>query len=140
MGDGTELIDDDELLYRRILVSSGYYSPDTETISSQAFAPSKEDASGLSVSRAKYKSAKDAAHGRNGKPAHVAVLRASVLRALGIQVVPKPLPDDPGHAEMPDLNVSNRKENLTIEREILLSNSCLGVEGPFVFSDEQTAK
>jgi hypothetical protein len=52
MDDGTEPIADDELLYRRIPVSTGYYSPITNEINSQAFAPHKtEDVTGISLYR-----------------------------------------------------------------------------------------
>jgi hypothetical protein len=130
--DGTEPIADDELLYRRIPTSVPWYSA-SAGLSSQAFAPhTKNDITGLSVSRAKYKSIQAAAKGRPGKSYYVAILRAGDLRQRGIQVVPHPLPEDPGHAELPDLNAGNRETDETLERErVLAQELCLQVEGPF---------
>jgi hypothetical protein len=109
MDDGTEPVADGELLYRRISVASGWYSPG-EVLNAAVFAPHKtEDETGLSVWRAKYKTVEQAARGRAGKSYYVAILSAEDLRQLGIEVLPSPQPDDRGHAEMPDLNSANRK-------------------------------
>lgn len=65
MVNGTETIADDELLYRRVPESTGWYDPATGVLDSRTFAPHKtNDATGLSVSRAKYKSIEEAAKGR----------------------------------------------------------------------------
>jgi hypothetical protein len=129
--DGTEPVADDELLYRRISVSSGWYLPDSG-LSAQAFAPHKtEDATGLSVHRSKYKTLEQAATGRPGKSYYVAVLRAGDLRQRGIEVMPRPLPDDPGHAELPALNSDSRKSDRTRELQRVLVELSRSVEGPF---------
>jgi len=135
---GIDRIADDELLYRRIPASTGWYDPHTRKVNYQAFAPHKErDQTGLSVSRAKYRgSPKDEAmRGRPGKQYYVAILRVGDLRKNGINVVARPeTPDgyDPAHAELPDLNARNRKSDRTIEAQRLLSEKlCLRVEGPF---------
>jgi hypothetical protein len=130
--DGTEPIASEELLYRRVPASTGWYSPESGILSDQAFAPHKvQDVTGLSVSRDKYKSPDQAARGRPGKSYYVAVLRAGDLRAKGIEVVPRPQPGDPGHAELPDLNSANVKASQTLERQRILVELCLRVEGPF---------
>lgn len=132
-----EPIADDELLYRRVPVSTGWYSSGTE-LKPEAFeAHRSHDASGLSVSRAKYKSVQEAAKGRPGKSYYVAVLRAGDLRNQGILVEPRPLPGDPGHAELPDLNSSTRKATETLERQRILVSLCLRIEGPFATAEEQ---
>lgn len=131
MDEGTDPVADDELLYRRIPGSSGWYSPQ-DGFKPEAFAPHKKnDATGLSVHRAKYKSLNEAAIGQPGKSYYVAVLRARDLRQQGIEIVPRPLPHDPGHAELPDLNSSNRKTARTLELQRILTEICLKVEGPF---------
>jgi hypothetical protein len=136
VGDGGEPITDDELIYRRIPVSTGWYSPETG-LKPEAFAPHKvADITGVSISRAKYKSVAEAARGRPGKSYYVAVLRAGDLREREIAVEPQPLPGDPGHAELPDLTSSNRKTDQTIERQRLLASLCLRVEGPFTSAEE----
>jgi len=137
--DEPDPVANDELLYRRVPASvvPQQYDPATGSLSDQAFAPHKtRDVSGLSVSRAKFKSPEEAARGRPGKSYFVAVLRAGDLRQRGIEVVPQPnLPDgqyDPAHAEWPYLNAANRKSDLTLERQrILAEELCLRVEGPF---------
>jgi hypothetical protein len=129
-----EPIADDELLYRRVPLP--WYSPNTGLMP-EAFAPHKiNDATGVSVARAKYKLAEDAARGRPGKQYYVACLQAGKLRENGIAVVPRPEPDDPGHSELPDLNAANRKDDRTLELQRLLVHLTIDVQGPFgPFSD-----
>ena len=137
--DDLDPVADDELLYRRVSASAmpQQYDPGTGRLSDQAFAPHKtRDVIGLSVSRAKFKSLEEAARGWPGKSYFVAVLRAGDLRQKGIEVVPRPdLPDgqvDPAHAELPDLNAANRKNDVTLQRQRMLAEElCLRVEGPF---------
>lgn len=137
--DELDPVADDELVYRRVSASAvpQQYDPSTGGLSDQAFAPHRTmDVSGLSVSRADFKSLEQAAQGRSGKSYYVAVLRAGDLRQRGIEVVPRPdLPDgqyDPAHAELPDLNAATRKDDVTLERQRMLAEElCLRVEGPF---------
>ena len=135
MSDGLEPITDAELLYRRIPASANppWYDPLTKALSDQAFAPHKtEDVTGLSVWRAQYRRIDEI--GKPGKRYYVAVLEAGTVRRAGIRVEPRPeteLGFDEAHAELPDLNSANRKEKLTLERQRMLSELCLGVEGPF---------
>src|SRR5438105_3323919 len=104
--DGTEPIADDELLYRRIPVSKDWYTPDG--LSPEAFHPREDETAGISVYRAKYKSIEEAAKGKGKRGYYVAVLRAGDLRQHGIDILPRPTPDDPGHAELPDLTSQHR--------------------------------
>ena len=134
VNDGTEPIADEEFLYRRIPASTDWYSTETG-LKPEAFGPLKTDATGLSISRAKYKSIEEAARGRPGKSYYVAVLRAGDLRQNGIEPAPKPMPDDPGHAELPDLNADNRKTDQTLELQRVLVSLTLRVEGPFAPAD-----
>jgi len=128
--DGIDPIADEELLYRRIPVSMNWYSD--RGLSDQAFAPRKDDKTGISVSRAEYTSIEDAAKGSSKQGYYVAVLRAGDLRGNGIEVVPRRLPDDPSHCELPDLNYANRKDERTQELQRILVASCRRVEGPFL--------
>jgi hypothetical protein len=128
--DGDESVDDDELLYRRI--PEAWYDPVTGVVHDQAFAPHKtNDLTGLSLSRAKYKTIQQAAKGRAGKRYFVAILRARDVRSLGIVIEPRPLRDDPGHAEIPTLNADNRKQPRTLELQRALLGAAHAVEGPF---------
>lgn len=131
--EGDDPIADHELLYRRIPVSQGYYDPAVDlNPSPMAFKPTRDDASGLSVYRAKYKTIEAAAQGRPGKSYYVAVLRAGDLRAIGIDAVPQPLEADPGHAGIAGLTYENRKRMPYLEWQTLLAEQlCLRIEGPF---------
>jgi hypothetical protein len=127
--DGTEPIADDELLYRRVPLV--WYST-TSGLDDQAFHPHKTlDVTGISVSRAKYKTIEEAAQGRPDKSYFVAVLLAGQLRENGITVEPRPEPNDPGHSELPDLNAANRREDRSLNQQRLLRELTLRVEGPF---------
>lgn len=139
MGDESEPITDEEVLYRRVPASTGWYSRETG-LKPEAFAPRQDDTTGLSVSRGKYKSIEEAARGRPGKTYYVAVLRAGDLRKQGIAIEPRPRAGDPGHSELPDLNSGNRKTTETLERQRVLASLCLCVEGPFATAEEQLSE
>jgi hypothetical protein len=129
MSDGTEPIADDELLYRRIPVSMPWY--DGHGVSPEAFDPRKDETTGISVYRAKYTSLQEAARGRSKQGYYVAVMLAGDLARHGIQVVPRPEQDNPGHAELPDLTCYKRLTREAEERKLRLSQLCFRVEGPF---------
>lgn len=131
MGDGTEPIEDDELLYRRVPIVHFDQSIHSKP-AQEAFKPHLHDTTGLSVSRAKYKDIEQVAQNSREKQYYVAVLRAGDLRACGIAVEPRPKPDDPGHAELPGLTYEHRKDDSVVEWKVLLAKKlCLRVEGPF---------
>jgi hypothetical protein len=130
VGDGTEPVEDDELIYRRI--PEVWCDPDTRQLDDQAFAPHKtNDVAGLSLSRAKYKTIEEAAKGWPGKTYYVAILKAKDLRANDIAIESRPLHDDPGHIELPSLNSKNRRDSRVLELQAMLAELTLSVEGPF---------
>ena len=131
--DRTEPIADDEILYRRIPDSQGWYDPQvSQHPSPQAFRPTRNDSTGLSLVRAKYKAAEEAARGQPGKAYFVAVLRVGDLRAEGIEVIPRLQAGDPAHAELPGLTYENRRSDQVLQWETLLAERlCLRVGGPF---------
>jgi hypothetical protein len=132
VANGVEPIADDELLFRRVPMSMLWYDPVTRILKPEAFGPNKKrDTTGISVSRQKYKSAELAARGRPGKAYCIAVLRAGDIKRLGIMVEPRPITNDPGHAELPQLNAETYKDSATLERQRQLVSVCLRVEGPF---------
>ena len=81
-------------------------------------------------------SVEEAAKGRAGKSYYVAVLKASDLAENGIECVSRPEEGDPGHAELPQLTYDNRKQDETLERQHVLVEKCLKVEGPFLTPEE----
>src|SRR5262249_15131074 len=114
--DGTEPVADEEIIYRRVPVSkTDWYC--RGDLSPEAFDPLKDEHTGISVSRAKHTSIEQAAQGRSKSGYYVAVYRVADLRAHGIDVVPRPLPGNPGHAELPDINSGNRLEDATLEKK-----------------------
>jgi hypothetical protein len=123
-------ISDAELLYRRVPESTKWYL--NGRLDRRAFNPREDDTTGISVSRAGYKTIEEAARGQAGRRYFVAVLCAGDLRRSGLELRPDPLPDDPGHAEITSLTYANRKSTLARQQMSLLAGPlCLRVEGPF---------
>ena len=139
--DGIEPIADDELLFRRIPVSTGWHGPESDSpLSPEAFRPIRYDVTGISLYRGgeDYPSIEEVGRSQAGKRPgerrtfYVAVLRAGDLRKAGLEAVPRPRPDEPGHAEIPSLNYENRKTQRALETKNRLAlELCLRVEGPF---------
>ncbi len=131
MGDGSEPIENDEILYRRILL--WYYDPNQGAEPSpKAFRPREYDKTGLSVFRKKYVTPEQVTQNNRGKSYYVAVLRAGDLRDNGIEVVPGIEGHEPGHAELPNLTYDNRDTDAGEETQQLLAQKlCLEVLGPF---------
>ena len=135
---GTEPIDDDELIFRRIPVSMSWYA--NGQLSPEAFDPRENETTGISVFRAKYKTLEEAAKGRGKKGYFVAIFRTRDLRQRGIDVVPRPIhPEDPGHpeydpghAEFPDLTAQSRGSTEAGETKLALTSLAIEVKGPFV--------
>ena len=128
--DGTDPVADNEILYRRIPVSTGWYAGGQ--LSPEAFDPRADETSGISVYRGKYKVLGDVAKGRSKKGYFVAEVRAGDLRRHRIEIDPRPEPDDPGHAELPGLTCFNRLESEGQERKLLLARLFSRVHGPFL--------
>ena len=127
-------IDDDELVYRRIPVRQGWYA--NGVLSPQAFHPRRDEISGISVERARFKSIEDAARGPSPDGYHVAVLKVADLRASGLHVVRRPeVPGgyDEAHAELPDLNAGNRRsdEAIHFKETLVVLAGHRPVMGPF---------
>ena len=132
--DRPDPVADDELLYRRIPASQrNRFDPQVSVLPSpMAFRPNENDVTGLSLLRAKYVAIEDAACGRPGKAYYVAILRAGDLRQAGIDVVPRPVTNSLGHAEIPELTYVNRKSDHAIDCQMRLAQElCLKVKGPF---------
>ncbi len=133
MGDGTEPIEDEELLYRRIPTQVSYFDPKRDSRPSpHAFTPHRNDASGISFSRAKYASPEEVAMRGFSSRYWIAVLKAGDLRKHGLEVIARPVGGDPGHAELPALSYKNHKTDVAEETKVLLAEKlCLNVLGPF---------
>jgi len=127
---GNEPVAEAEILYRRIPVSKGWYS--SGGLSSQAFQPRDDETTGISFSRAKYKTVEEAAKGKGKQRYYVAEFVAGELTANGIDVVPRPTLDDPGHAELPGLTSENRDTPEELNRRQVLKGLVRAVRGPFI--------
>ena len=126
-----ELIEDDEILYRRIPISQ-YDSTDPNP-SPEAFRPHKNDTTGISLNRAKYATIETAAKGQSTNGYYIAKLRYGDLREKGIEVVPDPLQDNLGHSKIPAITYIDRKTKRVEEYKNLLAEKlCLCVKGPFI--------
>lgn len=137
---GIEEITDDEKIYRRIPVSRRWVDATTRCIDPQAFAPDrKRDITGLSVVRAAHATPEQAAKGASRQGYYVAELDVGAVRAAEISVVHRPQTSegyDRAHAELPDLNAANYKDELTDERQnklaqLVNADSSARVLGPF---------
>lgn len=126
--DGTQPVEDDELLYRR--VPSCHFDSESG-LSPEAFGPHRNDEDGLSLSRANYTTAVQVAQGPSPHPYYVAVLKAGQLRGLGLEILPDPQPHDAGHVLLPGMNAENRKADETRELKLGMRALVVRVEGPF---------
>ena len=111
-----EEIDDDELLYRKVSVSSGWYDNRTHELKPEAFKPRADDDNGISFDRAKsdlhpeFRTIEAAARGPSSKGYYVAVFRVGDLRAHEFSVIANPDEGNPGHALVAELKYGDRKE------------------------------
>jgi len=127
--EGSEPIGDEELLYRRIPVSKGWYSDGS--VSPEAFDPRDDESTGISIYRAKYITLQEVAKGKSKKGYFVAILRAGDV-SPEMKLVPKPEPGDLGHAEIPDVTCHNRLTPEAELRKLRLAELVMEVKGPFV--------
>jgi len=131
MGDGTEPIEDDEYLYRRVSLPYFDRTQGGEP-SPWAFRPRKYDITGISLFRAKYTTPEEIARNARGKQYYIAVLRAGDIRSHGLDVVPIPQGHAPGHVEIPSLTHANRRTDAAEEAiQVLARKLCLKILGPF---------
>ena len=130
---GTDPIADDEILYRRIPASQGWYDPDRkQPLAAEAFKPRRDDTDGISLWRATYKSVAEAAAGASRHGYYVASIRAGDLRELGTQPVATPQEMGPGHVSIPVLNYADRHTNRVLEvSRRIATHLCQRVDGPF---------
>ena len=143
MGDGTEPIADDELLFRRIPPKTNWYNPaKSPKPDHRAFGPQENDETGLSLDRQKYNDTpQEAARKGRGAQYYIAVLRAGDIRARGLRVEPRPRPADPGHAEISDLTYECKKTTESLNaQQTLAAELCLEVLGPVPGSSAPTSE
>jgi hypothetical protein len=110
MADGTEPIDPDEVIYRRLPKGSQFKPNRDPPLASTAFSPRPCDHDGVSLVRAKYVTGPEdaAALGVVGMEFYVIEMRAGDLMAEGIAIEPLPSPECLGHAVMPAINADNK--------------------------------
>jgi len=133
-----EPIGDDEVLYRRIPVSTAWYAD--KVIYGDAFQPRKDEHTGISLFRDKFRTVEEVAKGKAKQGYYVASLRVSDLRRAGIIVEPRPdTPEgwDNAHVEIPGLNAGNRQTNEAEELQSQLAEIAmiLPVAGKFVTTE-----
>lgn len=128
-----EPVGDEEIVYRRIPTKPEYFDPIVSpTPTPLAFRPREQDTTGLSVYRANYVSPQQVATNSRGAKFFVASLRVCDLRANGIDVVARPKPDEPGHAEISSLTYLERNTDSAREMQQLLAEKLwFKIEGPY---------
>ncbi len=94
----------DEYLYRRIPLNR-YQPRMSSELPGHAFNPSTGDINGLSVSRASLTTIEEVARGRGDRLQHVCRVKAGAFQDLELEVVPDPLPNDPGHCLIPAITI-----------------------------------
>ena len=129
-------IDDNETLYRKIPISTDWYDLNQGTLSPQTFSPRKEDITGLSFSRSKFRTAAEAGRGMSSQGYYVVELRVGDLRKLGLSVkyCPEtPAGYDPSHVEIPELNAEDRKSErcLNFQEQLSSMSTIVHIHGPF---------
>ena len=141
-GSHPEPIADDELLYRRVPKSTGWYDPArSPLVDLFAFNPTDDDMTGLSMERANsethpdFLTAADVCKGRSPKGYVVAVLSVKTLREYGILIVPRTEGAGPGHVELPDLTYDNRRTDASMEMKRILSRCVVTVEDPNAYNE-----
>jgi hypothetical protein len=131
MAAGSDPIDDAEVLLRRIPAA---FRPDPGAPPTlDAFLPHRaNDPDGLSLTRQRFAEAEVV--GRSapaGRACYVGRVTAGQIRRAGMNVVPDPKPDNPGHALIPELNSSARGDPALRLRARQLLDACTDVVGPF---------
>lgn len=125
-------------VFRRILVKSDYYQPETNILHYNAYRPISHDVGGLSLSEGKCTANPDflsiqefAKKGSNEAGYYVAELSKKAIEEL-TDLVSDPRPDDPGHCLLPELTYRDRKFNESLELMKALAILTLEVHGPFI--------
>ena len=137
LGDGSEPVTDDEIVFRRITEKSGSYNPESDRpVAREAFRPNRNDVRGLSVWRELYKTADQAASAgaRRGRRYFIVHIHVGQLREAGVVVEPSPEDGGPGHASLVNMNTSAYQQNKNAVRELAekIANALIErVEGPF---------
>src|ERR1700730_16956453 len=97
-----EIADDEDVL-RHIPGGTLWQAPGPRITSANFRLRHDRQETGVSVTRRKITTPErvlELMGGSAGEGSRVACVRGADVRGLGLQVVPKPLPDDPGHAEI----------------------------------------
>lgn len=96
-------IADDEILLRHVPGGTQWQAPGPRITSANFQLRHDRGETGVSVTRLKFTAPErllELVGGDVDRGSRVAAVRAGDVRSLGLNVVPKPLPDDPGHAEI----------------------------------------
>jgi hypothetical protein len=98
-----DVIPDDEVLLRHIPGGTLWQAPGPRITSANFQLRHERYETGVSVSRLRLTTPKRLLELVGGNPqqgSRVASVRAGDVRALGLRVISKPTPDDPGHSEI----------------------------------------
>jgi hypothetical protein len=128
---GQNEIEETEELCRRIPASTGWYDPERDDTSPEAFQPRTDDTGGLSLYRRKFQSPEDlAAVGSSKAGYYVAIVKVADLQRAGIHIRQDD-PNDCSHVVVPELRADNRKRDEALELMQKLAGLVSEVVGPF---------
>jgi hypothetical protein len=134
MADGTEPLDPNEIVYRRVIKGSHYKSNRSPPVlSPRAFSPRPKDLDGISFVRQKYVSGPEeaAALGSIDHEYWIIAMRAGDLEREGIVLEPKPTQDCIGHAVAPGINPENAEQPEVLARMLRASSQPFTAHGPY---------
>jgi hypothetical protein len=121
MDDTADEIQDDELLLRHIPGGTLWQAPGPRITSANFQLRADRSETGVSVTRQKFTEPEQLialVGGSIEKGSRVAVVRVGDVRALGLKVVPKPLPADAGHSEIQ--SETAQLENQAIRKKLAM--------------------
>lgn len=131
MLDGTEPIERDEVLYRRISEKSGYYQPTrSPKFSPRVLHPNNGDGDGISLYRSKYVTPEQVGKaGKQNQVYWVISFLAASFQDQGLSIQPSADEPLPGHVVIPEM----RFDRLASLKELALSlrEKSLEIYGPF---------
>ncbi|TWT44731.1 hypothetical protein RAS1_11470 [Phycisphaerae bacterium RAS1] len=136
----TDFVGNDEIVFRRVREGTepGHYDPNSEKpVAWVVFRPNKHDTTGISVWRARHRSAEQVARWRPqpNRRYWVLALRVGALREIGVEVVATPSEGGVGHASLTTLNAQayhgEEKDRIHELAEFIASTLVDSVQGPF---------
>ena len=128
----TDPVSENEYVYRKVLKQwHDAFPPFPDArIDRQAFRPTPDDTTGLSVSRALFVEPEQLDRDKNGNPGryYIARLHVEKILGLGLSVEPDPMDWPPGHALIPEIRYGLKGQEKKWSKNIQLELARLASE------------